>query len=160
MVRHLEIDLLLMSGENKTNHGLEQFRTETYDKFERLENEIKERETSVLRAVRTVLKDYKNNPQEFPQSAFIGLIFAYLRPRVTIVIGSVLAGVFAFLQLFVLFRQTELMRNQKDIEAFAVTNFVIEQLKPEASNLSKVSMDGIFEKRVNIPVQPLIYVPV
>lgn len=114
---------------------------EIIKRFDQLEGEIKERETSVLRAIRTIINDLKDNPREFPQSAFIGLVFAYLRPRVILIFGSFLAAGFTFLQVFVLFRQTEIMNSQKDVEGFQVSQFVVDQLKSRQVNTFQFSIN-------------------
>lgn len=81
----------------------------------RLREENKERESSLLRAFKTLLEDYRafqRGERAFPQSAFLGLLFAYLRPRIIIVLGSIGAVIFAGAQVWMLYRQNDLIERQ------------------------------------------------
>ena len=81
--------------------------------LKRLEGMIKEREVSTLRAAKTLLEDlskYRSGQEtEFPYPAFMGLIFAYLRPRLVLIVGSLMAAIFTFVQVYILFKQNELI---------------------------------------------------
>ena len=89
------------------------------EKVDKLEDEIKEKEISVLRAIRTLFTDliaWRNGRrEEFPWPAVIGFTFAYIRPRAILVLGSIAAIVFAAAQLVVLVRQNTLIERQNDL---------------------------------------------
>ena len=85
-------------------------------KIKELENVVKERETSILRAIKTLVQDFseyhEGKRDEFPRAALYGAIFAYLRPRIVLVLGSIAAVVVGTLQLWLLFNQKTLIEQQ------------------------------------------------
>lgn len=86
-----------------------------------LEDAVKEREVSLLRALRTFFSDFqaftKGERPDFPRAAAVGLLFAYLRPRVVLVLGSIAAAVLAAIQLGLLLNQNRLIKQQNDFIA-------------------------------------------
>lgn len=95
------------------------------ERLDRIEREIqevreesKERESSVLRAVRTFFRDiaeFKRGARGFPESATLGLLNAYLRPRIVIFVGSLLGAVLAGLQFWLIYGQSQIMERQNEI---------------------------------------------
>ncbi|MCH9647724.1 MAG: hypothetical protein K0U98_05755 [Deltaproteobacteria bacterium] len=85
-------------------------------RIDRVEEEAKEREFSFLRSLRTLFEDglayHRGDRKDFPRAAFLGAIFAYLRPRMIIVVGSLLAAAMALSQVWILLRQNEYIQEQ------------------------------------------------
>lgn len=101
---------------------------EVREELAQLRDEIKERESSVLRAIRTLVDDtlaWRRGEQSFPRAASIGLAFAYLRPRIVLVVGSVAAIVIAGIQLWMLLRQLDISAQQNEL--LKQQNALIEQ---------------------------------
>jgi hypothetical protein len=86
-----------------------------------LEDAVKEREVSLLRALRTFVSDFHayttGERPDFPRAAAVGLLFAYLRPRVVLVLGSIAATVLAAIQLGLLLNQNQLIKQQNNFIA-------------------------------------------
>lgn len=114
---------------------------EVLKKFDELENQIKERETSFFRAAKTFLQDFnefqRDENKEFPKSAFLGLLFSYLRPRMILVIGGVFAGIFTLAQVYLLNSQNKLLRAQNEL--FSTQNAFM-QKQTQATEQQAVSM--------------------
>ena len=85
-------------------------------RLDRLERTQKEREVSFFRALKTLGEDLAQfrtgEREEFPREAVLGLVFAYLRPRVLIVIGSLAAVSIGVMQLWLLVNQNRLLDQQ------------------------------------------------
>ena len=80
-----------------------------------LRESIKEQQTGVLAALRTFVSDYeafRDGKRSFPRAAVLGLAFAYLRPRILLVAGSLAAVVVAGIQIVMFHRQNELLEQQ------------------------------------------------
>lgn len=83
-----------------------------------LEEKSKEREPSLLGAIRTLVADYQawmQGDRDFPRSAVLGAAFAYLRPRIVLVLGSFAAVLVAVLQIWMLARQNSLIERQNSL---------------------------------------------
>lgn len=118
--------------------------------------QIKERETSVIRGVGTVIVDLEawitGKRKDFPKSAVIGLIAAYLTPRILLVIGSIAAGIGAGLQIWLLFRQNDLIEQQgrmltsqtKSAE-FQARIGLLAMMDPEDKFKSAIAFDQVSE---------------
>ncbi len=79
---------------------------------------IKERETSLLRAIKTLVDDYsatKRGEDKDMRPALMGLAYAYFHPRVFLVIGSIAGLVFAFTQVWLMVVQYQVMDRQSGI---------------------------------------------
>lgn len=104
-----------MTAENKPNDG-EKIQAYVDDRFETLSEQIKERETSFLRALKTLVVDWRayqtGEREKFPNAAVLGAIFAYLRPRIVIVLGSIAAVIIAIAQIWILVSQTNIIEHQ------------------------------------------------
>jgi hypothetical protein len=84
-------------------------------KIEQLEESIKERENSLLRAIKTFVQDFltfKAGGRDFPRAATLGLIFAYLRPRLVLALGGLAAVGLAGMQVWLLLSQNKLIEQQ------------------------------------------------
>jgi hypothetical protein len=92
---------------------------EVQQQLARLENLVKERETFLLRAIKTFVEDVaayaSGRRKEFPQAALLGLVFAYMRPRVVLIVGSMLAALMAAAQVYFLVYQTKVMERQNTL---------------------------------------------
>ena len=84
--------------------------------FENHREKTKEIEPSLIRATGTFLNDYyrwkSGERKQFPQSAALGVVFAYLRPRMVVLIGSLLIGILTAFQVWLLMRQNLLIEQQ------------------------------------------------
>jgi len=114
---------------------------EVRNKFAELENQIKERETSFFRAVKTFLQDFnefqRDEDKAFPKAAFLGLLFSYLRPRMILVIGGLFAGIFTLAQVYLLYSQNKLLIAQNNL--FSAQNTFMEK-QTQATEQQAVSM--------------------
>jgi len=88
-------------------------------KMESMEEAIKEREISLLRALRTLMQDYSaftaGEREDFPRAALLGVVFAYLRRRLIVVVGSLAALVFGVAQIGILMNQNTLIEQQNSL---------------------------------------------
>jgi hypothetical protein len=85
------------------------------DEIKQLREDVKEREPSLIGALRTLVSDvreFQQGGRDFPKAAVLGALFAYLRPRIVLLVGSLAAVVFAGAQLWILYAQTDVMREQ------------------------------------------------
>jgi hypothetical protein len=86
--------------------------------IDQLREEAKELQPSILGALRTLVRDYRawqENKREFPSSALLGLLFAYLRPRVILIFGSVGALTLAIVQIYLVVVQVNMMDAQNQL---------------------------------------------
>jgi hypothetical protein len=84
-------------------------------RLDRLEDSIKEREHNLFRAIKTFVQDFlsfRAGEQGFPRAAALGLVFAYLRPRIVLVLGSFAAVGLAGMQVWLLLSQNKLIEQQ------------------------------------------------
>jgi hypothetical protein len=96
----------------------EALREKTKTDIAALEERNKEREPSLLGAIRTLVADYQawmRGDRDFPRSAVLGAVFAYLRPRMILVLGSFAAVLVAILQIWMLARQNSLIEQQNTL---------------------------------------------
>jgi hypothetical protein len=85
--------------------------------FHSLQDQLKERETSRLRATYTLVEELLaagRSGKPLSLSAVKGFVTAWLFPRTVIVLGSLLAGAVLSAQTYILYRQTNLLRVQAD----------------------------------------------
>jgi len=91
---------------------------EIEQRIELLEQKIKEKETSLFRAISTFSKDMNDyrsgKSDQFPNASFMGLVYAVLKRRMIIVMGSLVAMIFTGAQLWLLYNQNKLMELQND----------------------------------------------
>lgn len=89
---------------------------ELESRLDELEDMVKERESSFLRALKTLVEDWmafqRGEREDFPHPALLGAIFAYLRPRVIIVIGAIGAMIVGGIQIWLLLNQNTLLAQQ------------------------------------------------
>lgn len=93
---------------------------QSYDeRLTELENSQKEREPSFLRAVKTLSEDLhkysSGNGDEFPTSAILGVIFAYLRPRLILTFAGIGAVFIGGIQVWLLTNQNQLLEAQNNL---------------------------------------------
>ncbi|RLA41300.1 MAG: hypothetical protein DRR42_24825 [Gammaproteobacteria bacterium] len=101
----------------------------------------KEREVSFIRALGTLTDDwiaYKKDEREFPREALLGAVFAYLRPRVIIVLASLGAIMLGGFQVWLLLNQNRLLDQQnllidaqRRAGSLATINSILGSLKDE-----------------------------
>lgn len=87
--------------------------------LQKLREDIKESQPNILGALRTFVfdvRDWRAGKRDFPQSALLGLVFAYLRPRLVLAVGSVAAVILASAQLWLLWRQNTLFERSAPAE--------------------------------------------
>jgi hypothetical protein len=97
---------------------IEALREQTKADIAALEEKSKEREPSLLGAIRTLAADYQQwmqGERDFPKSAVVGAAFAYLRPRIVLMLGSLAAVLVAALQIVMLWRQNALIEQQNSL---------------------------------------------
>ena len=85
-----------------------------------LREEMKERQPSLLSAIRHLVHDYSafaRGERDFPRAAVVGVAFAYLRPRVVLIMGSFLAVLLASGQVWLLVTQNRLIDQQNRLIA-------------------------------------------
>ncbi|MET0533651.1 MAG: hypothetical protein ABW171_05445 [Steroidobacter sp.] len=107
-------------------------RSEFNEKIAGLREELKERESSVLGAVRTFAQDvwaWRRGARDFPMSATIGLTFAYLRPRVILAVGSVAALVIAAAQIWLIKGQNEILFEQGRMLKAQTIGTIVQELR-------------------------------
>lgn len=82
----------------------------------RLDERLKEGQTNLLAAIKTLFVETQEfaagKRQNFPQAALTGVVFAYLRPRVVLVLGSLAAIAIAIGQIWLLAQQNTLIDQQ------------------------------------------------
>ncbi|MBM0103855.1 hypothetical protein JM946_03830 [Steroidobacter sp. S1-65] len=86
--------------------------------LERLREEMKEREPSVLGGLRTLFADgvkWQRGERDFPRSAALGVLFAYLRPRLVLTVAGIGALVMTGVQVALLKQQNTLIGNQNSL---------------------------------------------
>jgi hypothetical protein len=80
---------------------------------------MKEREFSFLRSLKTLAEDLVAWGQglrpDFPKAAVLGAVFAYLRPRVVILIAGFVAAAMGSLQVWLLLSQNKLIQQQNTL---------------------------------------------
>lgn len=86
-------------------------------KLATLEERVKENQTSIFAAIKTLLhdvKEFREGKRDFNslQPAALGLLFAYLRPRLVIIVGSMLAALMGGAQLWFLWIQQKQIDQQ------------------------------------------------
>jgi hypothetical protein len=89
--------------------------TELQAELQKLREDIKEQQPGLIGAVRTLLIDWdkwRKGERDYPRAALLGVVFAYLRPRLTIVIGSIAAAILGVAQFWMLNRQNSLIEQQ------------------------------------------------
>jgi hypothetical protein len=124
-------------------------------RIDQLEESLKERDPSVFRAIKTFVQDFaafKAGERDFPQAAALGLVLAYLRPRIILVIGSLAAVAFAGMQVWLLISQNRLIEQQNTmLESQARSNRMqaisallagLDSEKPSLATLSQLSTFG------------------
>ena len=93
--------------------------SEIKERLTALEKQTKEQEPSFLRAIRTLLVDlaeYKSDAdKDFPTSAFLGVVYSYLRPRLIIAVAGLIAVIIAGLQVVVVIQQNRLIERQNSL---------------------------------------------
>ena len=109
-----------MTEKIDSDHDSEEIeRLEAIDqRLSKTEKLIKENQYNFFTAIRIFIqdfRDYKNGKREFPESALYGLITAYFRPRMVLVIGAVASGIFGALQIWILVNQNRIIRKQSEI---------------------------------------------
>lgn len=103
--------------ENSRSTPQHQSFEELTSRVDRLQEELKEREFSFLRSLKTLSEDlfaWKQGARDFPKAALLGAVFAYLRPRVVIVIAGLIAAVMGSLQVWLLLSQNRLIHQQNE----------------------------------------------
>lgn len=117
---------------------------ELREQLARLENRVKESQSSLFSAIKTLLHDfeeYRDGTRDINslRPAIVGLVFAYLRPRLVIVVGSLLAGVLGVAQLWLLWNQ------QKQLE---LQNTLISQQGNVLEAQTKASQEAVISQLV------------
>ena len=118
-------------------------------RIDKIEASQKESEISILRALKTLVNDYRaykdGEIDQFPESALWGVVFAYLRPRLVIVVASIAAVAIGSLQVWLLINQNRLLDQQNEfIDAQSRSDFtvaalaVLETLDEDSSELVAV----------------------
>lgn len=131
--------------------------------LKRLEDLIKERETSFYRALKTLVLDavdYFKGRREFPQAAVLGAIFAYLRPGIVLVVGALFGGAFAAAQVWLLHsqnqliaRQNQFLEAQTDATRLQAMSFLVSSIDPKDPVKSELAIAQLAERgRDAIPV--------
>jgi hypothetical protein len=123
---------------------------DTDRKIAAVREEMKEREPSVLGAVRTFTADlwswHRNERQDFPRSAAIGLAFAYLRPRVVLALGSISAFAIAIAQVWLIKGQNEMIAEQGRLAKAQIVGTIVKELRDQSptdtSNSALISAFG------------------
>lgn len=104
-------------------------------KLQQLREEIKEREPSVIGAIRTLTTDllawHRGKRSDFPRSAAIGLAFAYMRPRVILALGSISALIIAVAQIWLIKGQNEILAEQGRLTKAQVLGSILRELREQ-----------------------------
>jgi hypothetical protein len=93
---------------------------ELRNRVAKLDERLKENQASLFGAIKTLLddvQDYRSGKRDFQslRPAALGLLFAYLRPRLVIVVGSVLAALMGVAQLWLLWNQQQQLEQQNTL---------------------------------------------
>jgi|GEM_PF-5017115 len=114
--------------------------------LERLEERVKEGESSIFRALRTLVVDLasyqKGERKEFPKAALMGLVFAYLRPRLLVTIAGLSAVALAGVQVWLLLNQNRLLAQQNAFIESQTSSNRIEAISTIVSGLDAESEDS------------------
>lgn len=80
------------------------------------QEDFKERENNLFRALKTFFIDigeYQSGARsDFPRAAMLGLVFAYMKPRMVLMFGGMFAVFLGLLQVWILIKQNELLEQQ------------------------------------------------
>lgn len=135
--------------------------------LDRLREEMKEREPSVLNAFRTFASDvvrWQRGERDFPQSAALGVMFAYLRPRLILTAAGIGALVMAGMQVTLLVQQNTLIENQNALlesqtrsTQLAVVTEVLSKLNSDDEKQTDLLIAGL-ESYGDQALEPLIVV--
>ena len=83
------------------------------------EETLKEREVHLIKAIITLINDWNSYTtgarEKFPREALMGLIYAYIRPRIAIAVAGFGAMLFAAIQVWLLLQQNQLISKQNEI---------------------------------------------
>lgn len=94
-------------------------RTELDQKLAAAEEKQKSRDPNILSAIRTLvadIRDYASGKRlDFPTEAIVGVMGAWLRPRLVLVLGSVIATAIAAGEFWLIYRQNEIIERQTQI---------------------------------------------
>lgn len=104
------------------------------------EDELKMREFSIFRSLKTLFEDgyaYYRGERDFPKEAFLGAVFAYLRPRMVIIVGSILAASMAAIQVLILVQQNVYIQEQARANRLEAIQAVLSNIQDgDASSLA------------------------
>jgi hypothetical protein len=155
-----------MSARTETEIGaLEaRLREETDRKISSIREEIKEREPSVIGAIRTLTTDllawHRKERPDFPRSATIGLAFACMRRRVVLALGGIFALVVAAAQIWLIKGQNEILEEQARLSKAAILGSILKELRENdplsTSNSAVLSTfsDVVFDQVAEIATSP------
>lgn len=94
-------------------------RKELEVRFAEFEEKQKARDPNLISAARTLIDDVikyaKRERTEFPREALIGVIGAYLRPRMVVVFGSLIALLIALGEFWLIYRQNRIIEGQTEV---------------------------------------------
>jgi hypothetical protein len=104
-----------------------------------LDERTKERDPSLLSALRTLVDDavrWQRGERDFPKAAALGVLFAYLRPRLILSIVGVTGLFIAGLQIWLLVQQNKLIANQNELLTSQTRSNQLAMLKDVFSELT------------------------
>lgn len=113
----------------------ERLRVEFDQKLAGAEEKQKSRDPNIISALRTFLHDSRAYAQgeraDFPQEALIGVVGAWLRPRLVILFGSLFALILGAGEFYLIYKQNQIIERQAQIMADQ------NQLAEEQSRINK-----------------------
>lgn len=86
--------------------------------IKKLRENQKEQQPNFLAAIKVLADDleaWRQGERDYPKAAMLGVIFAYLRPRILVVVGSVFAVTLGAMQVWMLYRQNALITQQNEL---------------------------------------------
>lgn len=117
------------------------------ERLDRLEEASKESEVSLLRSFRTLFDDYHayhtGARETFPKSALVGVMFAYLRPRIIVTFAGIAAAIFACLQAWILWNQNTLLDQQNRLLNEQRQSNMIEALAAVVSSVDDEESEAV-----------------
>lgn len=106
-------------SDDRFDAELAKLRADVDRRFSDSEEKQKSRDPNIISAIRTLVSDiaaYVNGKREdFPREALVGVFGAYLRPRLVLIFGSIIATMIAAGEFYLIYRQNEIIERQTSI---------------------------------------------
>lgn len=106
-------------SEDQAASELTKLRDDIERRFNEAEERQKARDPNIISAIRTLVEDIaayiSQKRTDFPREALIGVFGAYLRPRLVLMFGSIIATMIAAGEFWLIYRQNQIIERQTRI---------------------------------------------